>query len=942
LKKPAYKLWLRFAVTAVLLSGVNSYGQHSINIAARYDDTGKTIEVTQELIYFNQSNDTISDIILNDWNNAYSSKKTPLAKRFSDEFIRSFHLAKDHERGHTLISSISDKDNVPVFWNRVTDHPDLIHLVLHAPLSPGEKIPIRLIYQLKLPDNKFTGYGYGKNGTMLRNNFLTPARYINEKGFAFYSNADLDDAANAPADYNITFSVPVGERLFTDLDSQSPDAGIYKLSGTNRSLFTITTTTEHNFHLFRNKSTEVVSDLRENRLSDIQKALIADRIVNFAHQEIGKPAHSKVMVLQADYDKNPFYGLNQLPSFMSPFQNDFLYEIKFLKTYLNSFLQTSLNLDSRKDHHIYDGIKIYYMMKYIDVYYPDMKMMGSVSRYWLIRNYNLTTLPFNEQYNYFYLLMARKNLDQPVGMPRDQLIKFNAQIAVKYRAGLNMKYLAAFIGKDSLENALKSFYTKAASGTADKEDFKDALTSSTTKNIDWFFKTATDTRDIIDYTFTEVQKTSDSITVTVRNRSEANVPIPVYAVKGREAVFSTWLENVDKDTTFTMPRRGADRVIINYHNEVPEYNRRNNTRSLKDFVISHRPFKFVIMKDLEDPNYSQVLYVPTILYNLYDGVSLGMRVHNKAILDKPFVFDINPVYSSNTRSLIGNFTLGVNQFNRDSNLYHIRYNVSGSYFHYAPDAAYFKFNPSVTFRMRQDDLRDNHKQLLLLRHVFVNQEYYPLTPVEEITKYNVFNARFINTDSEATRHFNFVADFQLSDHFGKTSVEMEFRKLYNDNRQISLRLFAGTFLYSNTDTDYFSFGLDRPTDYLFDYNYYGRSETTGIFSQQLILAEGAFKSRFENSLANQWITTANLGFNIWNWVEVYGDLGFIKSSNIPARFVYDSGIRLNLVTDYFELYFPVYSNNGWEIAQQNYEEKIRFVVTIDPRILVNLFTRKWF
>ena len=71
----------------------------------------------------------------------------------------------------------------------------------------------------------------------------------------------------------------------------------------------------------------------------------------------------------------------------------------------------------------------------------------------------------------------------------------------------------------------------------------------------------------------------------------------------------------------------------------------------------------------------------------------------------------------------------------------------------------------------------------------------------------------------------------------------------------------------------------------------------------------------------------------------------LKPNKIEASLtVYsnDSGIRLNLVTDYFELYFPVYSNRGWEIAQDNYGERIRFIVTISPRTLTGLFTRKWF
>jgi hypothetical protein len=52
----------------------------------------KTLNIQQELTYFNQSNDTLS-LILNDWNNAYSDVK-PRWQRRLDEFYRG-HLAKE-------------------------------------------------------------------------------------------------------------------------------------------------------------------------------------------------------------------------------------------------------------------------------------------------------------------------------------------------------------------------------------------------------------------------------------------------------------------------------------------------------------------------------------------------------------------------------------------------------------------------------------------------------------------------------------------------------------------------------------------------------------------------------------------------------------------------------------------------------------------------------
>ena len=156
-------------------------------------------------------------------------------------------------------------------------------------------------------------------------------------------------------------------------------------------------------------------------------------------------------------------------------------------------------------------------------------------------------------------------------------------------------------------------------------------------------------------------------------------------------------------------------------------------------------------------------------------------------------------------------------------------------------------------------------------------------------------------------------------------------------------MFAGAFLYNdNTNSDYFSFALDRPTDYLFDYNYYGRSEESGLFSQQIIPAEGFFKSKLEPAFANQWMTTLNGSTNIWKWIFAYGDAGLIKNRGSNPKFVYDTGVRASLVADYFEIFFPVYSNNGWEIAQDNYDEKIRFIVTLDIQTLIKLFTREWY
>ena len=140
----------------------------------------------QEIEFFNQSEDTLTSIVLNDWNHAYSSKTTPLAKRFSDEFYRGFHLAAEKERGSTNNLNISTTDKSKLSWGRTEKNPDLVTVKLDKKLAPNQKIILHLTYIVKVPSDDFTHYGYTERGGMyLRNWFLTPARYENH-GFVKY------------------------------------------------------------------------------------------------------------------------------------------------------------------------------------------------------------------------------------------------------------------------------------------------------------------------------------------------------------------------------------------------------------------------------------------------------------------------------------------------------------------------------------------------------------------------------------------------------------------------------------------------------------------------------------------------------------------------------------------------------------------------------------
>ena len=174
-------------------------------------------------------------------------------------------------------------------------------------------------------------------------------------------------------------------------------------------------------------------------------------------------------------------------------------------------------------------------------------------------------------------------------------------------------------------------------------------------------------------------------------------------------------------------------------------------------------------------------------------------------------------------------------------------------------------------------------------------------------------------------------------------MTFDYRKLLTNGSQFTARIFAGKFLSHNQrETNFFDFNLNRPQDYLFRYNYFGRSENDGFFSQQIVMAEGGFKSMLIPTTANDYLLTTNLTMGIWKWIEAYIDLGILKNRRSNPHFLYGSGIRFNILPDYLEIFFPLHTNKGWEFNQIPYETKIRFILLLSPKQLSKLFSRRWF
>ena len=436
--------------------------QNALDINATVQVDTKTITIVQTIVYQNESDHVLDTIYLNDWNNSYATKTTPLAKRFEEEFSTKFHLAKNEQRGYTVITSIKNENQVALDYNHLKDHPDVVKVVLETPLQPGEAYTTHLEYTLLIPDATFTDYGVTKtNDFDLKYWYITPAVY--NGSWHYYSNKNLDDLFVPKSDVTLRITYPRNYKVTSELDFNATTLDTEQhmqttvLSGKDRVNTYLSLNKFPNYNFIQTDDFILISDLNEKGLPEPAKAILTDKITRFLTKNLGAYPHKQLLVSSIDYNKNPLYGLNQLPSFFRPFPSDFQYELKLVKTALKKYIDNTLLLNPRKEYWLSEGLQIYYLIKYVEENYPDMKLLGTLADVWGIRAFHTADLDFNFQYFLYSMEIARKNRDQPLTTSKDSLTKFNTNIAGKYKAGVGLNYLDQFTDDIQLSYLITEF-----------------------------------------------------------------------------------------------------------------------------------------------------------------------------------------------------------------------------------------------------------------------------------------------------------------------------------------------------------------------------------------------------------------------------------------------------------------------------------------------------
>jgi len=915
--------------------------QDSIRLNVKINNDQKSISVEQILVYHNPHQKSINQIKLLNWVSAYQKRKTPLLKRKIEDRKSDLYFAKDDQLGKLGSLQYSHNNTTSEILNTKQEN---IFLPLSEALKPGESITINLKYQIKLPDARFTGYGINTNHILLKYFFLVPETFENEEqSNSFYR--DTEETANAGSFWKVNFEIPENWKIYSNLNQNNDSE--FEGTSLNDPEFQISKEIYPEFSLNidgQNVKVELGYQITEYQRQILNSVLTSN--LQFIKSRTGN-LPEKLFLTDKFMKKEEFIGIDDIKFWKFKFQMFTDYEktdLDYFSTISKKVMDEYFISNKTQDHWLKNGLKSYLEIQYLKKNYPDHKLIGNLADNANIfgikplKIFHASKLKLTERYGLAYHYIYTQNLDQQIKTPFYQLSNFNTTAISQFETGSLLNYISEYQGKESFDTFLKQYFSENYKRKVVGDDFLKGLENQYNgKSI--FLRQMMSDKHRINFNLKNFQKQKQDYVVNIHKNNSLPIPLKVETENIATDKSTYWKDGNDqKKDTVSLRSSNVDKIVLNDDYIFPETNFRDNYLYTKGIFSNMKKIRFKLIKDIQNPEYNEIFITPRVTFNAYDKVLFGMNFKNQGIFDQKFDYSATPYYSSGTGKLTGSAALGYSILPPDSFFRSWNFGVSGSYFHYDNDLAYKRFGASTSLSFNKNP-RSAIGRSLYFSYNYYERELSPLRILNnEYSKYNLWNVGYAYSDNRLIHEQYISTNLQWMEDFQKISAEAFYRWEFAKDKKISFRWFAGYFVKNDTKNSLFNYGISRVSNYSFSYGLLGQSATSGILSQQFILAEGGFKSLFNTSV-NQFITSFNVDSHLWKWFNLYADAGIYKNKNRAEKFIWDSGIKVKVIPDFLEVYFPVASTLGFEPGFKNYGYRIRYTLVLNLGALINNLRR---
>ena len=478
---------LKYVAVPLFLFLKLGLSQNNIELSVKLDTLHHILECDQKITYTNPANSTLKTLYFYAWSNSFKEKNTPLDKVMLENYDDSFHFAHKKERGYIFDLNISDNSSNIKDYNYKKNTPDVLIIKLDKPLKPLESIQLSLTYKIKVPSEKFTGYGRLEKRYHLKYTYIIPGIY-HKNEWICYSNKGYDDLLTSPFDVKIKYSIPKKYFLGSNLNENSvkmeQGKRIYQLYG-NSVKYIETIISKYPLHKIRlNKNLEVVLDVIP-KISVGKMICLMNRNLSFLNDEF-LPYKKKILLLTNSHIKRTMVlGLQKLP-IIKLFSDDFKWDLNLFKVIANHVLNEKYNFDKRKELWMHKGLLLYLEQEYVKRYYPNKKLFGKISDWPIVNLFDLSKLKINDKNMLLHLFMERRGYGQPINTQTDSLINANKIFVSEIKSMLGFKYLENYVGKKTFAKSLGKLGNHTEAVTSSNH-LRKLLNKYHHRNIDWYF-----------------------------------------------------------------------------------------------------------------------------------------------------------------------------------------------------------------------------------------------------------------------------------------------------------------------------------------------------------------------------------------------------------------------------------------------------------------------
>lgn len=870
---------------------------------------------------------------------AWSDPESHLFQELLNEQDIDLNFAEDWEKGALIVDS-SSGFQFPDVGARVTIPDESGHFNIQVS-NTGAKVigSTQNSYRFFPPQRHFTGEGIDGHSFAMNRPFFwysTVSRKYSKPANVNGYTADYPVHTELIIHNSGNFSVvtPDHPGIRTDAEIVSTQNSAEPFFIQSNQLFDFPTTDE---------KYGTIHWLYEENLPPISMTETVGRLASYIENLYGEiwPESLNVWVVE---DKG---ALRSRPGLLvvENSSNDAIFESRVIESFIEALYSRVLFVNELKDPWLTVGTSHYHRYDFLATAFPEEKLLGEYSNSLAARFLDVEDLKPTYFHRWLYLYMARQGLDQPLSDSALAFAPLNREAVLKGKAALLISTIRGYVGEVAFKRGLRRLIETESGSPTSPAQFVAPIRYYSNKNLDWVLGDIYSTSKLVDYSLDDIDQCSYMVTADVTNHGDVAIP---YSTLGYDdegnPVLQEWHEGHLGSKRIQLHTEYYTKVELDPNGDLPDFDEQDHMRKPTGLFQAIEPLRLNFYTGLDQGKKTQINWLPSLKYNAYDGVLLGMVFYNKTLLPKRWEYRIGPEYSTNTGQLTGMGSIKYYHPLSSGWLQAFNVGLYGKYFHYDENLAYRRLSPGMNLYIRKSSPRSTVQQSIRLRGVSVQRELRPEDALKPVTETNadyfITDLRYRREEQDILAPSFLEADLQVSSRFTKVSASFRQRFMLPNRQWLGIRVFAGAFVHNiqPEGQPFFAFGMSGTQDYLYDYSFIGRSDSSGIWSQQFFISDGGFKTSTQ-VYSDTWLASVSANVPIWKGIGLFGDMGY---AGRQQQLYWDYGIRLCIVPDFLEFYFPIQSNLTTHITQPNYISQVRFILNLDQDDIIQRARRGWY